>query len=162
MKGKRIAGLSLAALFVAVLPAPAEEPKTIADVLAASKDHTILRQAATDTGLIDTLRGKGEWTVFAPTDAAFKRLDEATLKRVSGDKELLKTFLRGHVVKGALSSDDVVKLDGKEIETLSGSKFKVVVGGKDMTIGGAKVVQLDVKASNGVVHFIDAALLPVK
>jgi uncharacterized surface protein with fasciclin (FAS1) repeats len=162
MKGKRIAGLSLAALFVAVLPAPAEELKTIADILAASKDHKILVEAITETRLINTLGGAGEWTVFAPTDDAFKRLDEATLKRIAGDKDLLKTFLRGHVVKGVLSSADVVKLDGKEIETLSGSKFKVVVGGKDMTIGGAKVVKLDVKASNGVVHVIDAALLPVK
>jgi uncharacterized surface protein with fasciclin (FAS1) repeats len=156
------AALSLAALLAAVGPAPGEEPKTIADVLAASKEHTILMQAATDTGLIDTLRGKGEWTLFAPTDAAFKRLDEATLKRVSGDKELLGAFLRGHVVKGALSSSDVIKLDGKEVEMLSGAKFKVAVGGKDMTLGGAKLVKHDLKASNGVVHVIDAALLPPK
>jgi uncharacterized surface protein with fasciclin (FAS1) repeats len=162
MKWKLLAGLSLAALLAAVLPAPTEEPKTLGDVIAASKEHTILRQAADDSGLIEELRGAGTWTVFAPTDAAFKRLDKATLERVSGDKELLKSFLRGHVVKGALSSADLAKLDGKEVETLSGTKFKVVVVGKDVTIGGAKLVTRDVKAGNGFVHVIDAALLPPK
>lgn len=162
MKGKLLAGVSLAALLATLVPAPAEEPKSIGDILAASKEHTILRQAADDSGLIEEFRGKGEWTLFAPTDAAFKQLNKATLERVSGDKELLKAFLRGHVVKGVLSSADLVKLDGKEVETLSGSKFKVEVKGKDVTIGGAKLVTRDVKASNGIVHVIDAALLPPK
>ena len=164
MKRQLLTGLWLTALLT-VPPAPAEEPKSIGDVIAASKEHTILRQAASDTGLTEELQGKGEWTVFAPTDAAFKRLDAATLKRVSGDssdKALLKSFLRGHVVKGVLSSADLAKLDGKEVETLSGTKFKVEVKGKDVTIGGAKLVTRDVKASNGVVHVIDAALLPPK
>jgi len=162
MKGSMIAGLSLAALLAAVPTASAEEPKTVAAALAASKEHTVLLEALSQSGMVDTLGGKGEWTVFAPTDAAFKRLDEPTFKKFTGDAALLKKFMGAHVVKGVLSSADLQKLDGKEVETLSGTKFKVAVEGKNVTIGGVKVARLDVKAGNGVVHILDAALLPTE
>jgi len=164
MKLKLTAGLALAALIVALLPAHAEEPKTVADVLTASKDHKILVELLTETGLIDTLgpKDKGEWTVFAPTDSAFKRVSEGTVKKMAGDKDGFKKFLQGHVVKGKLSSADLVERAGKEVETLSGAKLKIVVEGKDVFVGGAKLTRPDVKASNGVIHVIDAALLPPK
>lgn len=160
MKYNLLAGLSLAALSAIVPVAPGEEPKTVAAVLTASKEHKVLVEGISQTGLIDTIGGKGEWTVFAPTDAAFKRLDEPTFKKFTGDAALLKKFMGGHVVKGALTSADLVKLDGKEVETLSGTKFKVAVDGKQLTVGGVKVARVDLKAGNGVVHILDAALLP--
>jgi uncharacterized surface protein with fasciclin (FAS1) repeats len=160
MKVKLFAGLSLAALMVAALPARAEEAKTIAGIVAGSKDHTILLELVKEADLADTLSGKGEWTVFAPTDAAFKKIDAETLKKVKGDKELLKKILLAHVVKGTVLSADVVKLDGTEVATVEGTKFKVSVDGKTVKFGPAKVVAVDLKASNGVVHVIDTVLMP--
>lgn len=159
MKARLFAGPFLAALIAAVLPVRAADEKTIADVLTESKDHKILVEALSERRLIDSLKEKGEWTVFAPTDAAFKKLDEATAKTLA-DKAALKTVLQGHIVKGKLTSADLVKLDAGEIEALSGARFKVAVSGKNVTVGGAKVTRHDVAASNGVVHVIDAPLLP--
>lgn len=161
MKAKLIAAFSLAALVFAVTPARAEE-KTIAEIVAGSKDHTILLALVKEAGLAETLSGKGEWTVFAPTDAAFKKIDKETLEKVKGDKELLKKILLTHAVKGTVPSGEVVKLDGKEVETLSGTKFKIAVDGKTVKVGDAKVTAVDLKASNGVVHVIDTVLMPAK
>ncbi len=165
MKAKLISALSLAALAL-VLTSPAaradDEPKTIAGIVAGSKDHTILLALVKEAGLVETLSGKGEWTVFAPTDAAFKKIDEETLKKVKGDKELLKSILLAHAVKGTVLAADVVKIDGTEVATLQGTKFKVEVDGKTVKFGGAKVIAADMKASNGVVHSIDTVLMPAK
>jgi uncharacterized surface protein with fasciclin (FAS1) repeats len=144
MKTKLLAILSLV-LMSGFVTAHANEPKTIAEIVAGSKDHTILL---------------GEWTVFAPTDAAFKKIDKETLNKVKGDKELLKKILTSHAVKGTVLAADVVKLDGKEVTTVSGAKFKVKVDGKTVKIGDAKVIQADIKAKNGVVHVIDTVLIP--
>ena len=161
MKAKLFAGSALA-LVMAVSTARAEDAKTIAEIVAGSKDHTILLELVKEAGLVETLSGKGEWTVFAPTDAAFKKIDAETLKKVQGDKELLKKILLAHAVKGTVLSGDVVKLDGKEVETLQGTKFKVEVKGKTVMFGDAKVTAVDLKASNGVVHVIDTVLMPAK
>ena len=137
----------------------ADEPKTIADVVAGSKDHTILLKAVTEAQLVDTLKGKGPYTVFAPTDEAFKKLGDETIKKVVADKELLKKILLAHVVEGSVPAADVAKLDGKEVKTIQGTAFKVDT--KDgVKIGGAKVIKADVKAGNGVVHVIDTVLMP--
>ena len=162
MKSKLIASFSFATLMLVTAPARAEEPKTIAGIVAGSKDHTILLALVKEAGLAETLAGKGEFTVFAPTDAAFKKIDAETLKKVQGDKELLKKILLAHAVKGTVLSGDVVKLDGKEVETLQGTKFKVEVKGKAVMFGDAKVTAVDLKASNGVVHVIDTVLMPAK
>jgi len=165
MKAKLIAVLSFAALaFVVASPAARaeDEPKTIAGIVAGSKNHTILLELVKEAGLVDTLSGKGEWTLFAPTDAAFKKIDEETLKKVKGDKELLKSILLAHAVKGTVLAADAIKLDGMEVATLQGTKFKCEVDGKTVKFGGAKVTAADLKASNGVVHVIDTVLMPAK
>jgi uncharacterized surface protein with fasciclin (FAS1) repeats len=149
-----------AILSFAGLTARADEPKTIAGIVAGSKDHTILLKAVTAAGLVDTLSGKGELTVFAPTDEAFKKLGEETIKKVVGDKELLTKILTAHVVKGTWEAEKVLKLDGKEVKTLQGTEFKVEVKEKSVYFGGAKVIKADLKASNGVVHVIDTVLMP--
>ena len=160
MKSKLIASFSFLALALAVSPARAEEAKTIADIVAGSKDHTILLALVKEAGLAETLSGKGEWTVFAPTDAAFKKIDKETLEKVKGDKELLKKILLTHAVKGTWDAGAVVKLDGKEVETLSGTKFKITAKDKTVMVGDATVTAADLKASNGVVHVIDTVLMP--
>ena len=150
-----------AAAFAVVLAAGSAraEEKTIADVVAGSKDHTILLKAVTEAGLLDTLKAKGPYTLFAPTDAAFKELGDDTIKAVLADKEKLKKILLVHVVDGAVESGAVVKLDGKEVKTVGGSSF--LIDAKDgVKIGNAKVIKADIKASNGVVHVTDKVLLP--
>jgi len=164
MNAKLVAILPFAALMFAITSsaARAEEPKTIAEIVGGSKDHTILLALVKEAGLVDTLSGKGEWTLFAPTDAAFKKIDKETLEKVKGDKELIKKILLAHAVKGTVLAADVAKLDGKEVETLQSTKFKVEVDGKTVKFGGAKVTAVDLKASNGVVHVIDTVLMPAK
>jgi len=157
MKAKLFAAAALALTLGLTARATAADEKTIAEVVAGSKDHTILLTAVKEAGLADTLGGKGPFTVFAPTDAAFKKLGDAKIKEVVADKELLKKILMAHVVSGkAVYAKDVPGLNGKEV---NGFKIDTTDGVK---IGEAKVTAADVKASNGVVHVIDTVLIPGK
>jgi uncharacterized surface protein with fasciclin (FAS1) repeats len=151
---------AVAVLTFAGFTARADEPKTIAEIVAGSKDHTILLKAVTAAGLVDALKGKDALTVFAPTDEAFKKLGEETIKKVVGDKELLTKILTAHVAKGSWEAAQVVKLDGKNVKTLQGTEFKVEVKDGTVFFGGAKVIKADLKASNGVIHVIDTVLMP--
>ena len=154
MKAKLFAACAAALILSA--GAKADE-KTIAEIVAGSKDHTILLKAVTAAGLADTLGGKGTFTVFAPTDEAFKKLGEEKIKAVVADKELLKKILMAHVIKDkAVMAKDVAPLDGKEV---NGFKISTKDGVK---IGDAKVTKADIKASNGVIHVIDTVLVPAK
>lgn len=148
--------LGTCALVVAGNPAVAADDKDIVDLAVGSKDHTILVTAVKEAGLVDVLKGKGPFTVFAPTDAAFKRLGEDKLKEVVKDKALLTKILLAHVVQGkAVYAKDVAAMDGKEV-----NGFKIAVSGKDVVLGDAKVTAADLKATNGVIHVIDAVLIP--
>ena len=155
---KFLTGLALA-LSLAIVASSngiaADEQQDIVGVLAASKDHTILVSAVKEAGLVETLKGKGPFTVFAPTDAAFKKLGAETIAKVMGDKELLKKILLAHVVVGkACTAKDAAEMDGKEV-----NGFKIA--SKDgVKIGPATVTKADIKASNGVVHVIDTVLVP--
>ncbi|MBA4067401.1 MAG: hypothetical protein C0501_27565 [Isosphaera sp.] len=137
--------------------AAADDKKTIAENVAASKDHTILLALVKEAGLAETLGGKGPFTVFGPTDEAFKKLPKELVEKVKGDKELLKKVLMLHVIPGkAVMAADVKGLDGKEV---NGFKIDTKDGVK---IGPAKVTTADIKASNGVIHVIDTVLVPGK
>jgi uncharacterized surface protein with fasciclin (FAS1) repeats len=141
------------------LPAahPADQDKTIAETVAASKDHTILLTALKEVGLFDTLKGKGPLTLFAPTDAAFKKLGDDTLKKIVADKTLLKKILLAHSVSGkTLSAKDLAALDGRE---LNGFRVSAKDG---LKIGDAKVTTPDLRCGNGVIHVIDTVLVPAK
>jgi uncharacterized surface protein with fasciclin (FAS1) repeats len=158
MKAKLFALCACALLFVGPSASPAADEKDIVDTAIASKDHTILVTAVKEAGLVDVLKGKGPFTVFAPTDAAFKKLGEEKIKEVIKNKELLTKILLAHVVQGkAVYAKDVVGLNGKDV-----NGFKIAVSGKDVMIGDAKVIAADVKASNGVIHVIDTVLIPTK
>jgi uncharacterized surface protein with fasciclin (FAS1) repeats len=151
---------AVAVLSFAGITARADEAKTIAEIVAGSKDHTILLTAVKAAGLAEKLGEKGAWTVFAPTDAAFKKLGDETIKKVVADKELLTKILKAHAVEGTWEAEKVLKLDGKSVKTLEGTEFKVEVKEKSVYFGGAKVIKADLKASNGVVHVIDTVLMP--
>lgn len=137
----------------------AKADKTIAEIVSENKDFSTLLAAVKAADLAGAL-GEGEWTVFAPTNAAFEAVGKEKLDALLKDKEKLTAVLTSHAVKGTWLAADVVKLDGKEVETASGAKYKLSVKDKDVTIGNAKVVKTDIKAKNGVIHVIDAVLLP--
>lgn len=152
--GLLLAGLVLTAGPMVTIRAD-DKPRTVADIVASSKDHTLLLTAVKEAELVETLQGKGPFTVFAPTDEAFKALGEDTLKKVLADKELLRKILLAHVIVGKeAKAADVLKLNGKEV---NGFKIDTTDGVK---IGDAKVIKADITAGNGVVHVIDKVLLP--
>ena len=130
------------------------------DIVAiASTSAKTLAAAVKAAGLVETLQGKGPFTVFAPTDAAFKAIQsdvDELLKPES--KEKLSKILTYHVVSGKTMAADLK--DGQELTTVQGSKLKVMVKDGKVTVGGANVTSADVAASNGVVHVIDKVLLP--
>jgi transforming growth factor-beta-induced protein len=109
-------------------------------------------------GLVDTLKGPGPFTVFAPTDAAFAKVPKATLDALAADPAKLKAVLLYHVVAGSVPAADVVKLTSAK--TVNGASVSIKVQGGTVLVNDAKVVTPDVMASNGVIHVIDSVLLP--
>jgi uncharacterized surface protein with fasciclin (FAS1) repeats len=109
-------------------------------------------------GLVGALSGKGQLTVFAPTDAAFAKVPKATLAALAADKAKLKAVLLYHVAKGKLTADKVVKTTS--IMTLEGGSLPVKVMGGKVYVDGAQVVKADVMASNGVIHVVNKVLIP--
>ncbi len=132
----------------------------IVDTAVANGSFGTLAALLTEAGLVETLKGDGPFTVFAPTDAAFLKVDAKALEDLKADKTKLGDVLKAHVVAGKVMAADVVKLT--EVETLQGSKFPVKVDGDKVMIGDATVSQADVAAKNGVIHVIDTVLMPAK
>ena len=118
---------------------------------------TELAGLVVDAGLAETLRGKGPFTVFAPTNEAFKKLPVATLHAVQDDPKLLASVLTYHVVAGALKLAD---LKPGKLTTVSGADLTVTRQGDKVLINGTEIVAGDVVASNGIVHVIGDVLLP--
>lgn len=152
------APVALPPLVVKVPAAPAQEAGDIVEVAASAGSFETLLTAAREAGLVETLKGDGPLTVFAPTDAAFEKLPEGTLEGLLADKERLKAVLTYHVVAGEVTSDQVVKLD--EAGTVNGAKVKIRTRDGEVHVNDARVVQADVRAENGVIHVIDSVLLP--
>jgi uncharacterized surface protein with fasciclin (FAS1) repeats len=159
MKVRILSAVVLAVLVGAAVPhdAPAADTASIYDTLALMKDHSILSVAVTEAKEAPTLRGPGPYCLFAPTDAAFKKLDDATIKKLATDKETVKQLLQAHLVKGKLTAVDLKTHAGKDLSTLQGGALKVEDTKDGLRVGGAKVVT-DVRCSNGVIHVIDAVL----
>ena len=120
-----------------------------------------LATALTAAGLLETLKGDGPFTVFAPTDEAFAKLPAGTVETLlkPENKEKLKAILLYHVVPGNVTADQVTKLNGQSVKTLQGSSVKVKTS-HGVRVDNAKVTQTDIKASNGVIHVIDTVLMP--
>ena len=136
-----------------------EETADIVDTAVSVGDFTTLVAAVEAAGLLDTLKGEGPFTVFAPTDAAFAALPEGTVEGLLEDTEALTGVLTYHVVDGKVLAEDVVTLDSAE--TLNGQSITIeVVDGGVVLNGEAKVIVTDIQTSNGVIHVIDAVLIP--
>ncbi len=141
--------------------AAAEEEMTasnIVDIATADGRFSTLVTALSAAGLGETLQGEGPFTVFAPTDEAFAALPEGTVEGLLEDVPALTDVLLYHVVPGKVMAADVVGLDSAE--TVQGTSLTVTAEGEQVMINGAQVVTADIEAANGVIHVIDAVLLP--
>ena len=139
----------------------------IVDTAVAAGDFSTLATALTEAGLVETLKGEGPFTVFAPTDDAFAKLPEGALDDLLKDKEALTGVLTYHVVPGEVMASQVAGMDGEKVTTVQGGTFTVNVDdGKVSLTDGAgntvNVVQTDITASNGVIHVLDGVLLPAE
>jgi len=148
-----------AALAVIVAPAVAQagSNKDIVDTAVAAGSFKTLAAALQAAGLVDTLKGAGPFTVFAPTDEAFAKIPKADLDALIADKAKLTKVLTYHVVPGKVMAADVMKL--KEAKTVEGQMVRIDAS-NGVKINGANVVKADVEASNGVIHVIDSVILP--
>jgi len=133
-------------------------PKDLVDTAVAAGSFKTLAQALTAAGLVDTLKGPGPFTVFAPTDEAFAKLPAGTLDALLADKDKLKAVLLYHVVSGKVTAADVVKLTSAK--TVQGSAVSISAAGGTVKVNDATVTTTDVMASNGVIHVIDKVILP--
>lgn len=148
--------LALASLLlVAATAAPAQD---IVDVAAGNPDFSTLVTAVKAAGLVDTLKGAGPFTVFAPTNAAFAKVPN--LDAILKDKAKLTAILTYHVVPGKVLAKDVVTMNGKMVKTVQGSEVKITVKGGKVMVDKAHVVKTDIEASNGVIHVIDSVIVP--
>ncbi len=150
-------GMTLAA---SPAPAVAVEQKDIVDTAVAAGSFKTLAKALAAADLVDTLKGSGPFTVFAPTDEAFAKLPAGTLETLlkPENKAQLRRILTYHVVAGKVMAADVVKM--QSAKAVSGDTMTIVTRDGGVTVDGANVVKTDIPASNGVIHVIDAVLLP--
>lgn len=130
----------------------------LVEVAAEAGSFTTLLAAAEAAGLVETLTGEGPYTVFAPTDEAFAALEEGTLDALLADPEALADILLYHVVPGKVMAADVVGLESAT--TAQGSDVTITVDGDAVMVNEANVTATDIEASNGVIHVIDAVILP--
>jgi uncharacterized surface protein with fasciclin (FAS1) repeats len=137
-------------------------PATVVDIAAGSADHTTLVAAVKAAGLVETLSGAGPFTVFAPTNAAFEKLPKGTVESLltPEKKADLTGILTYHVVPGSVKAADLK--DGQMVKTVNGKELKVTIKDGKVMIDGAVVTAADLVAGNGVVHVIDAVVLPKK
>jgi uncharacterized surface protein with fasciclin (FAS1) repeats len=132
--------------------------KDIVDTAVGADQFKTLVAAVKAAELVDTLKGEGPFTVFAPTDEAFAKIPKEKLEALLKDKKALTAVLTYHVVPGKVMAADVVKLDSAK--TVQGKAVKIAANDGKVTINGAKVLKADIVCKNGVIHVIDSVLLP--
>jgi uncharacterized surface protein with fasciclin (FAS1) repeats len=136
--------------------------KDVVDIAIGSADHTTLVSAVTAAGLVETLKGAGPFTIFAPTNAAFAALPSGTVDGLlkPESKASLTNILTYHVVAGSVKAADLK--EGQKVKTLQGEELTVSIKDGKVMINGANVTAADLTGTNGVVHVIDAVLMPKK
>jgi len=156
----RIVTAAAAAMTLAAAQTARAQDRDIVETAAAAGSFTTLAKALTAAGLVETLKGAGPFTVFAPTDEAFAKLPASTLQDLlkPENKTKLQRILTYHVVPGRVMAADVTKL--KTAKAVSGDALKITASNGAVLVDGAHVVKADVAASNGVIHVIDTVLLP--
>ncbi|MDX2183296.1 MAG: fasciclin domain-containing protein [Gemmatimonadaceae bacterium] len=156
---RKLAFALAAAATVALAPAAQAQTKDIVETAVAAGSFNTLAAALKAAGLVETLKGKGPFTVFAPTDEAFKKLPAGTVESLlkPENKAKLTAILTYHVVAGKVLAKDVKP--GK-VKTVNGASAEVMAHGNMLMLNNAGIVKTDVQASNGVIHVIDAVILP--
>jgi uncharacterized surface protein with fasciclin (FAS1) repeats len=155
-----VVGIALSMSFIAsAAPKPAP-PKDIVDTAVAAGSFKTLAAALQAAGLVETLKGPGPFTVFAPTDEAFAKLPAGTLDSLlePANKEKLVAILTYHVVSGKVLAAQVVKMNSAK--TVNGQSVSIAANGGTVMVDSAKVVKADILCSNGVIHVIDSVLMP--
>jgi len=149
-----VLGLSCTAAFAA--------DKDIVDTAVSAGTFKTIVAAVKAADLVDTLKSKGPFTVLAPTDDAFKKLPAGTVENLlkPENKDKLVAILKYHVIPSKAMAADVVKLDGKKVKTVEGSEVSIKVTDGAVTVDKAKVIKTDIATTNGVIHVIDAVILP--
>jgi transforming growth factor-beta-induced protein len=158
---KKFAGMMAVAVVALVAGfAQAADKKDIVDTAVGAGSFKTLVAAVKAAGLVETLKGEGPFTVFAPTDEAFAKLPKGTVEDLlkPENKKKLVAVLTYHVVPGKVMAKDVVGL--KEAKTVQGSSAKITVAEGKVKIDAANVVKTDIETSNGVIHVIDSVILP--
>lgn len=146
--------------FARAQSAPAAPAGDIVQVAQAAGTFQTLLQAATAAGLVETLKGDGPFTVFAPNDAAFAKLPPGAIERLLADRDALRSVLLYHVVPGRVMAADVTRAGSARPETAQGQTLNVRVQNGSVRVNDATVVAADVAATNGVIHVIDTVVMP--
>ncbi|MFM9428893.1 putative surface protein with fasciclin (FAS1) repeats [Variovorax sp. GrIS 2.14] len=134
--------------------------QNIIDTAVAAGSFKTLAAALTAAGLVDTLKSAGPFTVFAPTDDAFAKLPEGTVDKLLKDVPKLTAILTYHVLSGKVMAADVMKMDGKTAKTVNGADLKITTQSGVNLNGSVHVTKTDIDCSNGVIHVVDAVLMP--
>ena len=151
-------GAATAAAGPATTAAPKMGQQNLVQTAIAAGQFKTLASLLTKAGLAGTLEGKGPFTVFAPTDAAFAKVPKTTLAALANNKAKLRAVLLYHVVKGKVTAAEAMKLHSAK--TLEGKSLSIRVSGGKVIVGGATVIKANVMASNGVIHVINRVLIP--
>jgi len=150
----------LLSLSLGAIANPKPASQDIVETAVAAGSFKTLAAALQAAGLVDTLKGKGPFTVFAPTDEAFAKLPPGTVEDLlkPENKEKLVAILTYHVVPGTDLASQIAKM--KSVKTVNGQSLAISVDGSTVMVGDAKVIKTDILCSNGVIHVIDSVLLP--
>jgi uncharacterized surface protein with fasciclin (FAS1) repeats len=153
-------GIAVTMLMLSASTQAQQNDKDIVETAMAAGSFKTLAKALQAADLVDTLKGQGPFTVFAPTDDAFAKLPAATLNDLlkPENKKKLQRILTYHVVDGRVTSSDVVKLN--TAKAVSGDTIDIKASGGTVMVDGARVVKTDVQASNGIIHVIDTVIMP--
>jgi uncharacterized surface protein with fasciclin (FAS1) repeats len=161
MKSTTLKNLTAGAMIAVAAPLSAQDTRAMGDIvetaIAAGTFKTLVA-AVQAAGLVETLKGKGPFTVFAPTDEAFAKLPPGTVEALLKDKAKLAAILTYHVVSGDVRAAQAMKLTSAK--TVNGQSLKIMTKDGSVMIDNAKVVKADIVAKNGVIHVIDTVVLP--
>ena len=153
---KYVATLGIVAT-TAVATATMAAEKDIVDTASSAGSFNTLVVAIQKAGLVETLKGDGPFTVFAPTDAAFAKIPQSQLEAILADKAILTKILTYHVVAGKVMAADVKAGPAKSVE---GDNITITIGNGGVMVDKAHVIKTDIAASNGVIHVIDSVMIP--
>lgn len=140
--------------------AKAAVAKDIVDTAVEAGSFNTLVTAVQTADMVETLKGEGPFTVFAPNDAAFAKIPEEALAGLLKDQAGLTSVLTYHVVSGKVMAADVMKMNGQKVKTVNGKEITIRVSDGKVYVDNAQVIATDVKASNGVIHVIDTVVMP--